>query len=102
MLALRDKSRRTDNPLLKPISELELEHFNFTEQVSPSYYRIPADFCMPVCGGRYLNQLAQDVMNEVYVSVTQGSENFKLRQKNPSEEALIKNEDDMYERDHDI
>lgn len=41
-------------------------------------------------------------MNEDFVTVTQGSENFKLRQKNPSEEALIKNEDDMYERDHDI
>lgn len=98
ILALRDNSRRHANPLLKPLSEVDLTQFQ--PQITPSYYQLPADYPMPVCSGRYTCRVSADCLNDAFVSITTGSENFKCKQKNVHEDLLFKNEDDMYSVDH--
>lgn len=100
MVSMRDNARRQNNPLLKPLSEIDLVHFNVVEQVTPSYYRMPADFYTPICSGRYLNLISSTTLNDAYCSITSGSENFKFKQKNVHEDLLFKNEDEMYSYDH--
>jgi len=102
IIAMRDNARRQNNPLLKPLSEIDLTQFKKSDNVTPSYYRLPEDFPMPVCSGRYLNQTAIAVLNDGFCSITTGSENFKFKQKNLNEDLLFKNEDDMYSVDHVI
>lgn len=41
-------------------------------------------------------------MNERYLSLSMGSENFKFKVRNANEDAIFKNEDDMYKLDTQI
>lgn len=98
---LRDHSRREKNMLLKPLSDLDSSVLKKADSVTPSYYRVPADFPLPICTGRYAERELAKTLNDRYCSSTVGTE-YKCKVKNPYTEALWKNEDDMYEVDHDI
>ena len=102
MVSQRDNARRQNNPLLKPLSEIDLAHFSRVDNVTPSYYRLPDEFPMPLCSGRYTDAISRANLNDAYCSITHGSENFKFKQKNVHEDLLFKNEDDMYSIDHVI
>ena len=54
LVSQRDTARREGNPLLKPVSEIDQ-----SEQVSKSYFRLPENFTVPVCSGRYLSVAAK-------------------------------------------
>ena len=41
----------------------------------------------------------QSVLNERYLSLSMGSENFKCKMRNANEDAIFKNEDEMYKLD---
>lgn len=88
--------------LLKPLSDLDTNLLKKSDNVTPSYYRVPADFPLPICTGRYLERELAKTLNDRYCSSTIGTENFKFKIRNPNEEALFKNEDDMYEVDHEM
>lgn len=100
IVAARESARRTGNNLLKPLSEIELAQFSKQDHVSTSYYKLPYDFPVPVCSGRFGD--SHNVLNDLYCSITTGSENFKFKQKYEYEDNLFKNEDAMYSVDHQI
>eukprot|EP00276_Gloeochaete_wittrockiana_P002641 CAMPEP_0184674520 /NCGR_PEP_ID=MMETSP0308-20130426/87283_1 /TAXON_ID=38269 /ORGANISM="Gloeochaete witrockiana, Strain SAG 46.84" /LENGTH=1734 /DNA_ID=CAMNT_0027122129 /DNA_START=27 /DNA_END=5227 /DNA_ORIENTATION=- len=69
-------------------------------QATPSYKALPASFPRVVSSSR--TPLCDDVLNDVWVSVPIGSEDyfsFKHSRKNTYEEALFKVEDEQYELD---
>jgi len=80
----------------KPISELDL---STSERCGPSYRLLPKNFPMAACKTR--SQLCRDVLNDNWVAVTSGSEDysFKAMRKNQYEEALFRCEDDRFEID---
>ncbi len=90
--------------LLKPLSDLDTNSLKKSDNVTPSYYRVPLEFPLPICTGRYgkAQESLTKTLNDRYCSSTIGTENFKFKIRNPNEEALFKNEDDMYEIDHGI
>ncbi|OIW12423.1 hypothetical protein TanjilG_04172 [Lupinus angustifolius] len=80
----------------KSIQELDL---NDCESCSPSYRRLPADYPFPSVSHR--SELAAQVLNDHWVSVTSGSEDysFKHMRRNQYEENLFRCEDDRFELD---
>ncbi|XP_077222252.1 paired amphipathic helix protein Sin3-like 4 [Tasmannia lanceolata] len=80
----------------KPISELDL---STCERCSPSYRRLPKSYPSPPVSHR--TDLALAVLNDHWVSVTSGSEDysFKHMRKNQYEESLFRCEDDRFELD---
>ena len=101
IVAMRDSARRANNPLLKPLSEIDMSTFTNHHQISPSYYRLPETYPMPICSGRYKVPFCKPLLNDRYCSITSGSE-YRFKQKNVHEDALFKNEDEMYGIDHVI
>ncbi|KAH9569220.1 hypothetical protein CY35_03G120900 [Sphagnum magellanicum] len=85
-----------DKYINKPLSELDLSN---CEQCTPSYRLLPKHYRRPLSSHR--NTLADSVLNDSWVSVTSGSEDysFKHMRKNPYEESLFRCEDDRYELD---
>lgn len=80
----------------KPISELDLSS---CERCGPSYRLLPKNF--PPAPASTRSQLCKDVLNDNWVAVTSGSEDysFKAMRKNQYEEALFRCEDDRFEID---
>ncbi|KAL3694267.1 hypothetical protein R1sor_007918 [Riccia sorocarpa] len=80
----------------KPISELDLSN---CERCTPSYRLLPKSYPKPVSSHR--TELARGVLNDSWVSVTSGSEDysFKHMRKNQYEESLFRCEDDRFELD---
>ncbi|XP_077237908.1 paired amphipathic helix protein Sin3-like 3 [Tasmannia lanceolata] len=80
----------------KPISELDL---STCEQCTPSYRRLPKNYPTPPVS--HWTELATAVLNDHWVSVTSGSEDysFKHMRKNQYEESLFRCEDDRFELD---
>ena len=89
---------------MKPLSEVDVKQFDLMDHITPSYYKLPEDFPNPICSGRLSKEdfVACSTLNDMICSVTTGSENFKLKQKQECEELLFKNEDEMYLVDHQI
>ncbi|CAM8916122.1 unnamed protein product [Rhodiola kirilowii] len=85
-----------DKYIAKPVSELDLSN---CERCTPSYRLLPADFPIPIASQR--PTLAAHVLNDHWVSVTSGSEDysFKHMRKNQYEESLFRCEDDRFELD---
>lgn len=85
-----------DQYATKPISELDLTG---CERATQSVVRLPSNYPKLACSGR--TDIGREVLNDLYVSVTTGSEDysFKLMRKNQYEEALFRCEDDRYELD---
>ncbi|KAJ3685975.1 hypothetical protein LUZ61_015139 [Rhynchospora tenuis] len=82
--------------LCKPISELDLSN---SPKCTPSYRLLPKNYPMPPAS--YRTPLGASVLNDVWVSVTSGSEDysFKHMRKNQYEESLFRCEDDRFELD---
>ena len=102
MISSRDTSRREGNVLMKPVSE-----FDKADQISKSYYRLADNavdhqYAIPICSGRFGSEICQKTLNDRYVSVSTGQDDFRFKTKNPNEELLFKNEDEMYQTDHKI
>ena len=80
-----------------PIAELDL---SACPRCTPSYRRLPAGFPRLACSER--SRLEQSVLNDDWVSVPTGSEDFnffKITRKNEYEMALFKCEDERHEVD---
>ena len=82
--------------LSRPISELDL---SACERCGPSYRLLPKDYPKAPASAR--TSLCQEHLNDNWVSVTSGSEDysFKAMRKNQYEEALFRCEDDRFELD---
>uniref|UniRef100_A0A0E0H875 Histone deacetylase interacting domain-containing protein n=1 Tax=Oryza nivara TaxID=4536 RepID=A0A0E0H875_ORYNI len=82
--------------LCKPISELDLSN---CQRCTPSYRLLPKNYPMPPASCR--TDLGASVLNDLWVSVTSGSEDysFKHMRKNQYEESLFRCEDDRFELD---
>ncbi|KAF8098764.1 hypothetical protein N665_0259s0034 [Sinapis alba] len=80
----------------KPISELDLSN---CEQCTPSYRLLPKNYPIPI--GSQKMEIGSQVLNDHWVSVTSGSEDysFKHMRKNQYEESLFRCEDDRFELD---
>ncbi|KAI3818168.1 hypothetical protein L1987_11971 [Smallanthus sonchifolius] len=80
----------------KPIHELDLSD---CEQCTPSYRLLPKNYPIPSVSQR--TKLGTEVLNDHWVSVTSGSEDysFKHMRKNQYEESLFRCEDDRFELD---
>lgn len=82
--------------LAKPINELDLSN---CERCTPSYRLLPKNYPIPSASHR--TELGAEVLNDHWVSVTSGSEDysFKHMRKNQYEESLFRCEDDRFELD---
>ncbi|KAL5221863.1 hypothetical protein ABZP36_026576 [Zizania latifolia] len=82
--------------LYKPVSELDLSN---CQRCTPSYRLLPKNYPMPPAGNK--TDLGASVLNDHWVSVTSGSEDysFKHMRKNQYEESLFRCEDDRFELD---
>ncbi|KAF7809233.1 paired amphipathic helix protein Sin3-like 4 isoform X1 [Senna tora] len=80
----------------KPINELDLSN---CDQCTPSYRLLPKNYPIPLASQR--TELGAEVLNDQWVSVTSGSEDysFKHMRKNQYEESLFRCEDDRFELD---
>ncbi|KAK9837425.1 hypothetical protein WJX81_001540 [Elliptochloris bilobata] len=80
----------------RPISELDVSTW---ERQGTSYVKLPSTYPVLRCTGR--DRLCNEQLNDVWVSVTSGSEDysFKHMRKNQYEENLFRCEDDHYELD---
>ncbi|KAK1326557.1 Paired amphipathic helix protein Sin3-like 3 [Acorus calamus] len=80
-----------DNKYWKPVSELDLSN---SYRCTPSYRLLPKNYQLPPASHR--TELAVAVLNDLWVSVTSGSEDysFKHMRKNQYEESLFRCEDD--------
>ncbi|KAK9750900.1 hypothetical protein RND81_02G228900 [Saponaria officinalis] len=85
-----------DKYMGKPIQELDLSN---CERCTPSYRLLPKNYPIPVSSQR--TELGAQVLNDHWVSVTSGSEDysFKHMRKNQYEESLFRCEDDRFELD---
>ncbi|GAB4839893.1 hypothetical protein Ancab_020602 [Ancistrocladus abbreviatus] len=85
-----------DKYIGKPIQELDLSN---CEQCTPSYRLLPKNYPVPLASQR--TELGAQVLNDHWVSVTSGSEDysFKHMRKNQYEESLFRCEDDRFELD---
>lgn len=85
-----------DKYLAKPINELDLSN---CERCTPSYRLLPKNYPIPLASQR--TELGAEVLNDHWVSVTSGSEDysFKHMRKNQYEESLFRCEDDRFELD---
>ncbi|KAL2344258.1 hypothetical protein Fmac_005543 [Flemingia macrophylla] len=85
-----------DKYAAKPISELDLSN---CEQCTPSYRLLPKNY--PILPASQRTELGAEVLNDHWVSVTSGSEDysFKHMRKNQYEESLFRCEDDRFELD---
>ncbi|XP_061344448.1 paired amphipathic helix protein Sin3-like 4 isoform X2 [Gastrolobium bilobum] len=80
-----------DKYVAKPINELDLSN---CEQCTPSYRLLPKNY--PIQSASQRTELGAEVLNDHWVSVTSGSEDysFKHMRKNQYEESLFRCEDD--------
>ncbi|PON46541.1 Histone deacetylase interacting protein [Parasponia andersonii] len=85
-----------DKYIGKPINELDLSN---CERCTPSYRLLPKNYPLPPVSQR--TELGAEVLNDHWVSVTSGSEDysFKHMRKNQYEESLFRCEDDRFELD---
>lgn len=95
----RDRSRHANiqqKYISLPISELDVGTW---ERTTPSYVMLPAGYPRLKATGR--DELGMSVLNDDWVSVTSGSEdyNFKHYRKNQYEDFLFMAEDDHFELD---
>ncbi|CAH8340496.1 unnamed protein product [Eruca vesicaria subsp. sativa] len=80
----------------KSIQELDLSN---CECCTPSYRLLPPDY--PVRTASQRSELGAEVLNDRWVSVTSGSEDFSFKhmRRNPYEEIIFRCEDDRFELD---
>lgn len=60
---------------------------------------------MPICSGKEKpenKEFYKKLLNDTYLSLATGSENYKFKVRNLNEEVIYKNEDDMFKLDFSI
>lgn len=97
LLPTRDMNRRTQSNLLKPWNDIENQ--TFERLPDSSYYRISDGFPIPTCTRKMMEEIYFTNINDQYLSLATGSENFKFKFRNTNEEGIYKTEDKMYELD---
>ncbi|KAJ8775063.1 hypothetical protein K2173_020067 [Erythroxylum novogranatense] len=92
----REKERYREKYMAKSIQELDLSD---CARCTPSYRLLPDDYPIPSASQR--SELGAQVLNDHWVSVTSGSEDysFKHMRRNQYEESLFRCEDDRFELD---
>ncbi|KAM1009524.1 hypothetical protein FF1_044945 [Malus domestica] len=92
----KEKERYREKYWAKSIQELDLSN---CERCTPSYRLLPEDYPIPSASQR--SELGAQVLNDHWVSVTSGSEDysFKHMRRNQYEESLFRCEDDRFELD---
>ncbi|CAH8361113.1 unnamed protein product [Eruca vesicaria subsp. sativa] len=94
--AAKEKERSKEKYMGKSIQDLDLSD---CERCTPSYRHLPSDY--PIPSVRHRQKLGAAVLNDHWVSVTSGSEDysFKHMRRNQYEESLFRCEDDRFELD---
>ncbi|XP_017235252.1 paired amphipathic helix protein Sin3-like 2 isoform X2 [Daucus carota subsp. sativus] len=94
--AAKEKDRFKEKYWGKSIQELDLSN---CQRCTPSYRLLPEDYPIPSASQR--SELGAQVLNDNWVSVTSGSEDysFKHMRRNQYEESLFRCEDDRFELD---
>ncbi|XP_059670241.1 paired amphipathic helix protein Sin3-like 2 isoform X2 [Cornus florida] len=92
----KEKDRYKEKYMGKSIQELDLSN---CQRCTPSYRLLPEDYPIPSASQR--SELGAQVLNDYWVSVTSGSEDysFKHMRRNQYEESLFRCEDDRFELD---
>ncbi|CAM8903474.1 unnamed protein product [Rhodiola kirilowii] len=92
----KDTDRYKEKYLAKSIQELDLSN---CQRCTPSYRLLPEDY--PIQRASQRSELGAQVLNDHWVSVTSGSEDysFKHMRRNQYEESLFRCEDDRFELD---
>ncbi|XWS40811.1 hypothetical protein CRYUN_Cryun17cG0027500 [Craigia yunnanensis] len=96
MEGAKEKERYREKYMEKSIQELDLSN---CQRCTPSYRLLPDDYPIPSASQR--SELGAQVLNDHWVSVTSGSEDysFKHMRRNQYEESLFRCEDDRFELD---
>lgn len=96
MEGAKEKDRCREKYMGKSIQELDLSN---CERCTPSYRLLPEDY--PIAIAKERSELGAQVLNDQWVSVTSGSEDysFKHMRRNQYEESLFRCEDDRFELD---
>lgn len=103
LLPTREHNRRLKSDILRPWNDLENQKFEKIQD--SSYYRIEDDFPLPICTAKLdpsHGPFYAQFLNENYLSLSMGSENFKFKIRNINEDMIFKNEDEMYKLDTQI
>lgn len=103
MLPTRDSQRRLQSDILRPWNDLENQRFEKIHD--SSYYRIDKHFPLPICSAKLdpkHDGFYKGFLNDKYLSLSLGSESYKFKMRNANEDAIFKNEDDMYKLDTQI
>ncbi|XP_038715705.1 paired amphipathic helix protein Sin3-like 2 isoform X2 [Tripterygium wilfordii] len=92
----KEKDRGREKYMAKSVQELDLSN---CERCTPSYRLLPVDY--PIAMASQRSELGAQVLNDHWVSVTSGSEDysFKHMRRNQYEESLFICEDDRFELD---
>lgn len=103
LLPTRDHNRRLGSDILRPWNDLENQQFH--KIYGSSYFKLNPSFPLPICSEK-LNPrndgFYKQFLNEKYLSLSMGSENFKFKMRNANEDLIFRNEDDMYRLDTQI
>ena len=86
--------------ILKPWNDIENQKFELLP--NSSYYKIEDGFPIPTCTAKMCDEIYHKNINDQYLSLATGSENFKFKFRNTNEEQIYKTEDKMYELDTQI
>lgn len=97
LLPTRDQNRRAVSSLLKPWNDIDNQ--TFEKIPDSSYYKIEEGFPIPTCTRKMMEEVYWKNINDRYLSLATGSENFKFKFRNTNEENIYKTEDKMYELD---
>lgn len=100
LLPTRDQNRRGLSNLLKPWNDTENQ--TFEKIPNSSYYKIEDGFPIPTCTRKMMEEIYFKNINDQYLSLATGSENFKFKFRNTNEEQIYKTEDKMYDLDTQI
>ncbi|GLT33331.1 hypothetical protein SLA2020_079300 [Shorea laevis] len=92
----KERYRENQKYVAKSIQELDLSN---CPRCTPSYRLLPDDY--PILSASQRSELGAQVLNDHWVSVTSGSEDysFKHMRRNQYEESLFRCEDDRFELD---
>lgn len=97
LIPTRDQNRRQLSNLLRPWSDAENQ--TFEKIPDSSYYKIDEGFPIPTCTRKMMEEIYWSNINDQYLSLATGSENFKFKFRNTNEEQIYRTEDRMYEID---
>lgn len=100
LIPTRDQNRRALSNILKPWNDTENQ--TFEKIPDSSYYKIEEGFPIPTCTRKMMFDVYLSNINDQYLSLATGSENFKFKFRNTYEELIYKTEDKIYELDSQI